>query len=64
MILLDPLAVSQSQGAFLAGLSLRTFQKLLQTKQIPSRKVGRRTLVEVEAIKDFLRRGSEADSAE
>ena len=60
---LEPLTVTQSRGAFMAGLSLGTFQQLLKTKQIPSRRVGRRVLVEVEAIKAFLRQDSEADSA-
>jgi Helix-turn-helix domain len=38
----------------MVGLSLRTLQHFLTTQQIPSRKIGRRRLIEVKALEAFL----------
>ena len=38
------------------GLSLRTLQNYIRSQQIPVRKIGRRTLVEVSALEVFVSR--------
>lgn len=38
----------------MVGLSLRTLQNFIRSKQIPVRKIGRRTLVEVSALEVFV----------
>jgi len=48
------IAVSQSEAAEMVGLSLRTLQNFIRSKQIPVRKIGRRTLVEVSALEVFV----------
>ena len=48
------IAVSQSEAAYMLGLSLRTLQNYIRSKEIPVRKIGRRTLVEVSALEIFV----------
>ncbi len=48
-----PRAVSPAKGAVMCGISRTKFYELLN-KQIPSRKLGRRTLILVSDIEQFL----------
>jgi hypothetical protein len=50
---LTPLAVSPTKGAVICGISRTKFYEYLN-KQIPSRKLGTRTLVLVSDIERFL----------
>lgn len=50
---LSPLAVSPTEGAAILGVSRTKFYEYLN-KQIPSRKLGARTLVLVSDIERFL----------
>ena len=52
---IEPLAVSPRQAAFLTSLSKRKVQELMSKGVIPFRKVGRRTLIPLGALKAFLR---------
>jgi len=51
----EPLAVSPAQAALLTSLSKRKVQDLMNRGVLPFRKVGRRTLIPFDALKDFLR---------
>jgi excisionase family DNA binding protein len=51
-----PLLYGRMQGAQRLGISLRTFDELLATKQLRSVKIGKRRLVSEEAILDFIKR--------
>jgi len=50
----ERLAVSQVEAAAMVGISVRTLQYFIRSRQIPARKIGRRTLIEVRALKRFL----------
>jgi hypothetical protein len=50
---LSPLAVSPTEGAAILGVSRTKFYEFLN-KEIPSRKLGTRTLVLVSDIERFL----------
>lgn len=49
------LAVSIAEAARLLGVSSRTIQNFLHAKRLPARKIGRRTVISVRALEDFLR---------
>jgi len=55
----EPLAVSPSEAAEMIGVSIRTIQNYIRANQLPARKVGRRTIIEVRHLRTFL----EADRA-
>jgi excisionase family DNA binding protein len=57
---IDQLAVSPREAVDLVGVSLRTIQNYIRAKQLPARKIGRRTVVELRHLREFLRtdRGS------
>ncbi len=48
------LAVNVPEAARLLGLSPRTVAALVATKKIVSRKIGRRRVITVQALEDFL----------
>lgn len=48
------LSVNQSEAAEMVGLSLRTIQNLIRSQQLPIRKIGRRTVIEVRALEELL----------
>jgi excisionase family DNA binding protein len=52
----EPLALSIEEAARRLSLSPRTVATLVSLKELPSFKVGRRRLVSVRALQDFLRR--------
>jgi excisionase family DNA binding protein len=51
----DKLAVGVRQAAAMLGISARTLQNYVWAKRIPSRKIGRRTLVLVSDLERFIR---------
>jgi excisionase family DNA binding protein len=55
-----PLAVSISEAARLLGLSERKVWELKATGELPCRRVGRRVLVPVEALRAFLSGGKDS----
>jgi excisionase family DNA binding protein len=50
------LAVGVSEGARRVGISTRTMTNLIRNKEIVSRKIGRRRVIPVTALEQFLRR--------
>jgi excisionase family DNA binding protein len=51
--MLDPLAVSPREAASLLAISKRTVSRLIRSRKLVARKVGKRTLVDVESVKAF-----------
>ena len=51
-----PLAVDTRTAAQMLSVSPRTIQNYLAAKLLPARKIGRRTVIPVRALEDFLRR--------
>jgi len=49
------LAVSIAEAARLLSVSPRTIQNYLRAKTLPARKIGRRTVIPVRALENFLR---------
>jgi excisionase family DNA binding protein len=56
----DPnvLAVGMAEAARRLGLSARTVATLVLRRELPSRKVGRRRIIPVEALEAFVRAGN------
>lgn len=50
-----PLAVSEREAAQLLSVSVRTVQNFLRAKRLPSRKIGRRTVIPYASLVSFLR---------
>lgn len=55
-----PLVHGRLAGAARLGVSLRTFDELLATKQIKSLRVGRRRMVSEESLVEFIKRQERA----
>jgi excisionase family DNA binding protein len=53
---LGPLLVSKREAAALLSLCIRTLDKLIATKELPARRVGKRVLVPYSALVAFSRR--------
>ena len=51
----DRLAVSAPEAAAMLSLSLLSIQNYISAKKIPARKVGKRTLILVRDLEEFLR---------
>jgi excisionase family DNA binding protein len=51
----EVLAVSMQEAGRLIGVCKRTITNLVNAKELPSRKIGRRRLIPVSAIQSFLR---------
>jgi excisionase family DNA binding protein len=51
----EKLAVSVREAAAMLSLSSRSIQCYVSAKKIPARKVGKRTLILVRDLEDFLR---------
>ena len=61
----EVLAVAIPEAARRLGVCPRTVCTLISRKELPSRKIGRRRVVPVKALEDFLRRDhSTRDAAE
>jgi excisionase family DNA binding protein len=52
----ESLLVSKREAAALLGLSIRTLENLLSLKELPARRIGRRCLIERQALVRFARR--------
>ena len=51
----EPLLVSKREAAALIGVSVRTLENLIGNKQLPTRRIGRRCLIERSALERFAR---------
>jgi len=52
----EPLLVTKHQARFyLGGISMRTIEKLIATKQLHVRRIGRRTLIPYKSLIAFAR---------
>jgi excisionase family DNA binding protein len=49
------LAVSVREAAAMLGISPRSIQNYIHAKRLPARKIGRRTVILVRALGNFLR---------
>lgn len=58
---LGPLAVSPTAGATILGVGRTKFYELLNKNEIPALKLGRRTLVRVADIENYLHSLSRGD---
>jgi excisionase family DNA binding protein len=52
---MERLAVDIREAAQMLSVSPRTIQNYIQAKILPSRKIGRRTVIPVRALENFLR---------
>jgi excisionase family DNA binding protein len=50
------IAVSIREAAAMLSISTRSVQKYITAKTIPARKIGRRTVISVRALEDFMRK--------
>jgi excisionase family DNA binding protein len=50
----EKLAVRPPEAAELVGVSLRTIQNYIRDGQLPARKIGRRTVIEMRHLRAFL----------
>ena len=60
---LEPLAVSAGEAARLLGVSRPTVYQLMGREDFPSFKVGTRTLVSVEGLREWIRKQAEVKPA-
>ncbi len=51
-----PLLVSKGDAAAMLSLCVRTIDKLIATKELPARRVGKRILIPFSALQQFARR--------
>jgi len=56
-----PLLHGRMTGAARLGVSLRTFDELLATKQIRSLRVGRRRMVTEESLREFIKKAEKSE---
>jgi excisionase family DNA binding protein len=52
----EPLLVSKRTAASMLGLSVRTLENIISVKELPVRRIGRRCLIERQALERFARR--------
>ena len=60
---LEPLAVSAGEAARLLGESRPTVYQLMGREDFPSFKVGTRTLISVEGLREWIRKQAEVKPA-
>ena len=60
---LEPLAVSAGEAARMLGVSRPTVYQLMGREDFPSFKVGTRTLVSVEGLREWIRKQGEVKRA-
>ena len=60
---LEPLAVSAGEAARMLGVSRPTVYQLMGREDFPSFKVGTRTLVSVEGLREWIRKQAEVKPA-
>ena len=54
----DPLLISKREAATALSVSVRTIENLIAAKQLPARKVFRRTLIPYSAVSALARTGT------
>jgi excisionase family DNA binding protein len=52
----EPILLGKRETARALGVCVRTVENLIATKELPARKIGRRTLIPYRALQDFARR--------
>lgn len=52
---IEKLAVDTREAAQMLSVSPRTIQNYIRAKLLPARKIGRRTVIPVRALENFLR---------
>jgi len=52
----EQLLISKRDAAAMLGLSVRSLENLIALKELPSRRIGRRRLIERQALERFVRR--------
>lgn len=53
---LEPVLVSKKKAVCALDVCVRTVENLIAAKQLPARKIGRRTLIPYRALQEFARR--------
>ena len=51
----EQLLLSKREAAAMLGLCVRTIEKLISLNELPSRRIGRRCLIEKKALEQFAR---------
>jgi excisionase family DNA binding protein len=52
----ERLLIPKREAATMLGLSIRTLETLISLKELPARRIGRRCLIERQALERFARR--------
>jgi len=52
---IEPILIGKKECATALGVSVRTIENLISRKELPARKVGRRTLIPYRALQAFAR---------
>ena len=52
----EPILLGKKESARALGVCVRTIENLIQRKELPFRKLGRRTLIPYRALIEFARR--------
>jgi excisionase family DNA binding protein len=52
---IEPVLIGKRGAALALGVSVRTAENLITNKQLPARKIGRRTLIPYGAVIEFAR---------
>lgn len=60
---IEPILVDKKSSALALGVCVRTIENLINSKQLPARKVGRRTLIPYRALLEFARRDHPTNGA-
>ena len=58
------LAVSLNEASAITALSRRTLENYIRAKRLPARKIGRRTVICVRALEQFLRQDQPSPTVE
>jgi excisionase family DNA binding protein len=56
------LLMSKKDAAAALGVCVRTVEHLISAKELPCRKIGRRTLIPVSALEQFARRDHKTEA--
>ena len=59
----EPLLISRREAARMLSISVRTLDYMIAAKEIPARRIHRRTLISVAALQQFARRGQSLNRA-
>lgn len=54
--MIESLLVSKREAAAMLGVSIRTLENLIALRELPVRRVGRRCLIERQALERFVKR--------